>query len=104
MEFKKRLVIIDCCGERFSKVINEWFTGETFTIGDNLDICLYSGQSWYAILVNILPAQSGSNPYELDVLFTKSEDENLFLCLCDCIDEKGWFHGEGACKKLKTIF
>ncbi|MDD2935243.1 MAG: hypothetical protein PHX25_02090 [Candidatus Pacebacteria bacterium] len=104
MEFKDRIVIVDCCGERFSKIIEEWYGKKEFTINENLVICLFSGQLWDVLLDNIFPAKSEVNPYEFDVLFTTSEDENLFLCLCDSIGkEKGWFEGEGACKKLKTI-
>jgi len=57
-------------------------------------------QGWDAHVELILPKGHESNPFELDVVFMKSEDENLFYCLCNCIGKEGWFEKEGACDSL----
>jgi hypothetical protein len=69
-------------------------------------LSLFRGQLWGVIIKNILPAESPGNPYSHDVVFTKSEDENLFLCLCECLgdEKKGWFEREGAGKDLPTKY
>ncbi|EKE20760.1 MAG: hypothetical protein ACD_7C00492G0012 [uncultured bacterium] len=96
MLFKQteKIVIVDCCGIRFSKV-NCW--NKDSVVCERACIELYPGQAWYVYVENILPKLSSANPYELDVVFTTSEDENLFYCLCDCLGDKGWFENEDAC-------
>ena len=95
---KKRIAIVDCCGDRFSKIIDWWLSEPISGAKINLDIS--SNVLWTVHIEQIFPKGHEANPYELDVVFAISEDENLFLCLCDCIGEKGWFEKEGACLGL----
>ena len=93
---EKRIVIVDCCEVRFSKIIDDW-SGVPI-VGEETSLSIFPGQRWDAHVENIFPAKSAANPFELDVIFATSWDENLFNCLCNCIgDENGWFESEDAC-------
>ena len=97
---KKRIVILDCCGERFSKIIDDWL--EAPAVEEKTYLSLFPGQGWDVYVENILPSKSSGNPYSLDVVFTVSGDEDLFDCLCECLgDEKGWFEEARACLSLR---
>lgn len=98
---EKRLVILDCCRTRFSKVIGDWLF-EPFA-GEDVLLEIFPGQSWRVDVSLILPKKSESNPYGFDVVFTKSEEECLFDCLCSCLgNNEGWFQDEEAIKLLLT--
>lgn len=73
----KRLSIVDCCGERFSKIIDDWFSEPI--VEQEVSLRLFPGQSWSVDVKLILSARSASNPYEFDAVFTESE---MKTCLC----------------------
>ncbi len=99
MPKKSRIVIVDCCGERFSKVIDFWFSEPV--VNENITLDISRTVIWEHVYVeNILPKGHEANSFELDVVFMKSEDENLFSCLCNYIGKEGWFEKEGACDGL----
>lgn len=95
---ESKIVIVDCCGERFSKVVDFWPSKPV--IGEEVLLELFPGQGWQVLVTNIFPPKSDTNPYELDAVFMTSENKALFSCLCDCIEEKGWFENEEACAEL----
>lgn len=90
----KRIVIVNCCEVRFSKIIDHWLFEPV--CGEKMCIELFSGQKWNMYVNNILAKKSETNPFELDAVFVTSDDEDLFDCLCGCIGEKGWFEDDGA--------
>jgi hypothetical protein len=97
-----RIVIIDCCGMRFSKVIGFWFSEPI--AGEKITLDISTNVLWGDVHVEqIFPKGHMANPYELDVVFTISEDERLFDCLCNHMGKEGWLEKEGACQDLPTI-
>lgn len=96
MQDKKRIAIVDCCDHRFSRVIDTWL--EEPTVGEKSVI-----HGFDVIVRNIFPVGHCSHPYELDVIFMHSDNENLFSCLVDCVGAKGWHENEGACNGVKKI-
>lgn len=96
--YLKRIVILDCCGQRFSKIVDFWT--DTPVIGETMFLEIHPGCGWTVMVKNILPPEFDANPYKLEVLFTTSDDESLFSCLCDCLGEKGWFENKEACLQL----
>lgn len=97
----KKIVIIECCEQRFSRIYEYW-RGDIPRIGERLVFSLFPGQSWDAIVSNILPAKSRGNTYDADAIFLKSDDQELFDVLCDCIDEEGWYEEEDALEQLRS--
>lgn len=84
MRFTFRAVI-ECCGELFCKLLtSEYFQPE---VGNRYIISLYPGQGWG---VETFDKIDGGES-DVTTFFFKSEDPELFECLCDCLTpEKGW--------------
>ncbi|GEM_PF-6067675 len=83
--------VLDCCGSRFSKVIDYWHREPV--IGEGYTLNLFPGQGWGVHVVNMIPA---SDHDKVKTFFFTSEDSDLFECLCNCLTpEKGWVEGEG---------
>lgn len=97
---EKRIIILDCCGERFSKIVDHWM--DEPMVGEKLFLEIYAGLGWGVMVYEFLPKNTDVNNRSLDVVFVESDDENLFLCLCEAIGEEGWFEQEGVLEELTS--
>ena len=92
---ERRIMIVDCCEQRFSKIVDYW--PDEPVIDTKMALEIHPGQLWDVFVYEMFPKNSDANSNPLDAVFAVSNDENLFDCLCDALGEHGWFEEEEAC-------
>lgn len=103
-DYKERLAVIDCCGQRFSKIICYWLDDPANAQKVTLEID--PGTIWNVTVCNYFPAGHPSGPRKIpmEVVFLESSDENLFLLLCYLCGKSDpadrWSEEEWAAKEL----
>ena len=96
---KKMLVILDCCEDRFSKIIDFSFNRRA-EIGESITISV-QGVNLTSKIQQFFPAYSEANPYCLDVIFLKSNNDDLWETLVESVGENdGWSERESAINKI----
>jgi len=102
---QRRLVVLDCCGQRFSKIVDHW-TVDPSTCDTEIPVEIDPALSRMVTVYLFLPAGHPSGPHKepTDVVFATSQDELLFEELCDrCTggrSEARWYEEEGAATDL----
>ena len=84
MASKKIRVVIYCCGEGFSRIIEDW--KYLPKINELYSIQIHNGFRWFCRTINYIGSSQRDN---IETFFFESDSEGLFLSLIDYLSPDG---------------